>query len=667
MNTTRRLRRLTKGLPSGRAGQGSPSQHLAGQLVSGYFFCLAAETKFPLSSNEKEKNYLPWMPFAHYIRYPFLETTFKNVYPFSLKNMKHNLKTLSFYGLLQGFLVLTITLFTPFFGLYAQPAPTPGAEKKLISAPKVDAEVVQNVIVPETLGEGRQEVIETRYYQVTIHSKGAHITKFNHIDPDNPLIINAELVDGDPFLFDVYQNESNMFAYRKANFNLKKTESDDFVQVTASLPVQIQTESRKGNVIVHKIFRFHKTQHYWDFKWEVSNLTRKTIRFRELFFLPLRKIGPPPSSTGSSISRSGYNVFYYADNDFETHVNFPPSEGSGGIGGFFCSGSEPSDEAEIIENKIDYFGMSSRFMVLTIQPLSGTNKLFHYTTSLGKELHVQMDSLDVAPGVRAGYDFLLYTGPKVNHFLKVEIDDIKANARLKHVHEDLYKAFDFGITAPIRDLIVIFLKFFYNFIPNYGIGIIIFAVLFKVVFFPLNQAQANSMKKMQVLQPELKIINEKYKNNPQEKQKKIMELYQKHKANPLGGCLPMVIQVPIFIALYSAFSSAYELWQSPFVLWITDLSEPDTLYTFDSTLPLLGGFNLNILPLVMVVSQYLQTSLTMVSGDANQQRMMKFLPLVMLIFFWNMPSGVVLYWIMFNLLSVLQQFYTNIKKDEQAA
>jgi YidC/Oxa1 family membrane protein insertase len=182
----------------------------------------------------------------------------------------------------------------------------------------------------------------------------------------------------------------------------------------------------------------------------------------------------------------------------------------------------------------------------------------------------------------------------------------------------------------------------------------------------LNQKQADSMKKMQELSPQIKEINEKYEKDPQLKQQKIMELYKTNKVNPMGGCLPMLIQIPIFIALYTAFSDTVDLWESPF-LWVNDLSEPDTVYTLPSSLGIFA-LNVNLLPLVMVGSQILQSRFTVVSTDPNQKMMMYLMPLVMLYFFWSMPSGVTLYWTIQNILSILQQLWTNkFGKDKKDA
>jgi len=176
------------------------------------------------------------------------------------------------------------------------------------------------------------------------------------------------------------------------------------------------------------------------------------------------------------------------------------------------------------------------------------------------------------------------------------------------------------------------------------------------------------MKRMGELQPKIKEINERYKNNPQEKQRRIMEMYKTHKVNPVSGCLPMLIQLPVFIAMYSAFSDAYDLWKSPFIPgWIPDLSQPDHVFSLPAAWPYVGGFAVHLLPIIMTVSQYFQTKLTPTSGDDNQRKIMLLMPFMMLFLFYAMPSGVVLYWTVQNALSIFQQVYTNNKNKKAAA
>ena len=554
-------------------------------------------------------------------------------------------------------LLLLIGIINPIFAQADMPVSSTNVENKTV---EVNALRVKDIEPIRRNYPKREIVASTKYFDVKIKSTGASVTSFLHKDDENPLRREVELVDKNPFDFVIYQTAASLNKLRKQSYKLSKVDQGNFVIIKATTDINAITDAGKKPLRLTKVFKFHKEMHYWEFYWEVKNLSRSHISFENLYFLPLNKIGPAPEATASYASR-GFNTFYFMKDDFETKANIEGG-GSSPFSGWFGSNDQ---ETEYIEGKVDYFGMSSRFMILAVQPLTASRGLYEFPV----EVQAHLGRLVVKANDTASHKFLLYAGPKVKDFMSVSPEDKQKYPEVKNVHEDLYKAFDFGFTEPIRELIVVILKFFYTFIPNYGVGIILFALFFKLIFFPLNQAQAKSMKKMQALQPKLKVINEKYKDNPQEKQKQTIQLYKKHKANPLGGCLPMIIQIPIFIALYSAFSNAYELWGAPFITgWIDDLSKPDTIYTIAESIPVVGGINLNPLPVIMVASQFLQMKLTTVSGDSNQQKMMMFLPFIMLFFFWNMPSGVVLYWIVFNVFSVLQQVLTktDIGKTQNA-
>jgi YidC/Oxa1 family membrane protein insertase len=192
---------------------------------------------------------------------------------------------------------------------------------------------------------------------------------------------------------------------------------------------------------------------------------------------------------------------------------------------------------------------------------------------------------------------------------------------------------------------------FYTFTGNYGVAIILLTVITKVLFFPLTVKSMTSMKAMQSLQPQINALRSKYKGDPQRLQQETMTLYRAHKVNPLGGCLPMVVQVPIFYALYVALSVSVELQNQPFIcfgrlfgvdLWICDLASQDPTY---------------VLPLLMGASMFVQQKMTPAMGDPRQAKMMLFMPVVFTFMFLNLPSGLVLYWTVSNVLQIAQQKY----------
>ncbi len=214
----------------------------------------------------------------------------------------------------------------------------------------------------------------------------------------------------------------------------------------------------------------------------------------------------------------------------------------------------------------------------------------------------------------------------------------------------LEQAIDFGwpVIKTISKFILIVFKETYNYVPNYGWIIVLFALVLKILTYPLTLKSYQSMAKMQEIAPKINALKEKYKNDQQRLSQETMKMYKEEGANPLGGCLPMVLQMPIFFALYQIFSKTIELRQSPFALWITDLSVPDVVDV--------GGLPLRILPLLMALSMFVQQKMTM--KDPKQAALVYIMPLVLIFFFWSMSSGLVLYWTLFNVFSIVQQHFT---------
>ena len=210
----------------------------------------------------------------------------------------------------------------------------------------------------------------------------------------------------------------------------------------------------------------------------------------------------------------------------------------------------------------------------------------------------------------------------------------------------LHRLIDYGwfgdifgfLVRPLFDV----LQFFYRLTGNYGWSIIILTMIIKVLFFPLSHKSFKSMKGMQKIQPELKILQERYKDDRQMMSQEMMRLYREHKVNPLGGCLPMLLQIPVFISLYHVLLISIELRNAPFAGWIMDLSEKDPYY---------------VTPILMGASMFLQQKMTPAVGDPAQQKVMMILPVVFTFLFLNFPSGLVIYWLVNNILTIAQQYY----------
>jgi YidC/Oxa1 family membrane protein insertase len=235
-------------------------------------------------------------------------------------------------------------------------------------------------------------------------------------------------------------------------------------------------------------------------------------------------------------------------------------------------------------------------------------------------------------------EFLLYAGPKKHEILK------PFGVGLEHI-------VDFGFFSIISRPLFWILKLFYEITGNYGWAIILITIVVRIPFIPLINKGQKSMKKLQALQPQMAAIKEKYKKDPQRVQKETMELYKKHKANPIGGCLPMLIQLPVFFALYKILLIAIEIRGAPFILWIHDLSAKDPYY---------------VLPIVMGLTMVLQQKMTPSGMDPRQAKMMMLMPIVFTFMFLTFPSGLVLYWLVSNSLGIIQQYFVNKKAKSSA-
>ncbi len=263
--------------------------------------------------------------------------------------------------------------------------------------------------------------------------------------------------------------------------------------------------------------------------------------------------------------------------------------------------------------------------------------------------------------------FFFFVGPKDENVLKSYNDPATngfglANQHLERTMESMW------ILDYLAELLKWIMLGFHALIPNWGVSIILLTILLKLATWPLTAKSYRANAAMQSLQPKLKEMQEKYKDDPKKLNEATMGMYQKEGVNPLGGCLPMLLQIPIFFALYGLFNNHFDLRGAMFIPgWIPDLSLPDSVFNWGFALPLLGWTDLRILPIVMVATQIWTSVLSQPTGGMTQQmKIMTFgLPVIFLFMLYEMPSGLMVYWVVQNVLTVIQQWYinTHFKKD----
>jgi YidC/Oxa1 family membrane protein insertase len=284
-----------------------------------------------------------------------------------------------------------------------------------------------------------------------------------------------------------------------------------------------------------------------------------------------------------------------------------------------------------LEGTINWIGYTSKYFLAAIMPqeqtaVSNTTGVIEKPKATIVETGMKMEG--------AG-NFRVFIGPK-------EFD------YLKRFNLQLDKSVDFGWFGIIARPLVQLLKFFNRYLHNYGLAIILVTVLIKLVFYPLSQKSYQSMSKMKAIQPKIAKMKEKFKDDKARQQKEMMDLYRTYKVNPFGGCLPIVVQIPVFFGLYRGLMVAIELRHAPFFWWIQDLAAKDPYY---------------ITPILMGVTMFLQQKMSPTTGDAMQAKMMLFMPIIFTFMFLNFPAGLVLYWLVNNVLSIGQQ-YMVMKKTE---
>ena len=246
---------------------------------------------------------------------------------------------------------------------------------------------------------------------------------------------------------------------------------------------------------------------------------------------------------------------------------------------------------------------------------------------------------DVPPGGSAVFDTRLYVGPKIQE-------------RLAELAPYLDRTVDYGFLHIISEPLFWVLKWIHGLVGNWGWAIIILTILIKAVFYKLSETSYRSMANMRRLSPRLTALKERYGHDRQKMNQAMMELYKKEKINPLGGCLPILVQIPVFLALYWVLVESVELRQAPFMFWIQDLTTKDPYY---------------VLPIIMGASMFVQQKLNPAPPDPIQAKIMMALPIVFTFFFLWFPSGLVLYWVVNNLLSILQQWVITRRVEASTA
>ncbi|MGA7144868.1 MAG: membrane protein insertase YidC [Desulfobacterales bacterium] len=305
---------------------------------------------------------------------------------------------------------------------------------------------------------------------------------------------------------------------------------------------------------------------------------------------------------------------------------------------------------DVYPGKLEWIAIQGRYFLSAIMPNEAIDARMHLSN--GGEIltntYVQPEQT-ILPDQQHVFKYKVFFGPK-------------SMAVLKSVDYGLIKAVNFGMFDILAKPCVYIMNYIYKFIPNYGVAIIILTLLSKILLWPLGNKSYKSMAQMKKIQPLMAEIKEKYKDDKKKMNEEMMALYKTYKVNPLGGCLPMVVQIPVFFALYRMLYGAIELRHAPFIWWINDLSAPDRLFRFDFHIPFMQPpYGIPVLTIIMGATMFIQQKMSPPAGDPTQAKMMMLMPIVFTVIFINFSSGLVLYWLVNNVISMVQQYYIQKK------
>jgi len=290
------------------------------------------------------------------------------------------------------------------------------------------------------------------------------------------------------------------------------------------------------------------------------------------------------------------------------------------------------DPGETRNADVKWIGIENKYFLSALIPITKIPVSWRLNSPSKEEVvAVTRFAVSIAPGETALYSYNTFMGPKKYDLLVSEKSGLEG-------------AVEFGYFSFMAKPLLHVLNFMQSYVVNYGIAIIVLTIVIKLIFYPLTHHGLKSMNGMKKVQPQIAAIKERYKDDKARLNKEIMGLYKKYKINPVGGCLPMILQIPVFIALYEVLYVCIELRHAPFFLWIHDLSAQDPYY---------------ITPLIMGGSMFLQQKMTPTAVDPTQAKMMLFMPVIFTVMFLKFPAGLVIYWLVNNILSIAQQYYIN--------
>ena len=384
-----------------------------------------------------------------------------------------------------------------------------------------------------------------------------------------------------------------------------------------------------SGINVDKIYTFHRGSYVIDVRYQIKNGGSQVITPSAYY----QVVHDNESKQGSKMMPTFTGGAYYTEADKFKKVKF----------------ADMAKDQLSKTSQDGWIGLIEHYFASAWIPKAGDKREF-YTKQLNDDtfaVGAVVPAASIAAGATAEFGARLFAGPQ-NH------------ADLAAAAPGLEFAVDYGWLTIVAKPLFWVLSKIEALVHNWGVAIIIVTILLKALFYPLSAKSYRSMAQMREMAPRLQSMKEKFGDDKQKMQQAMMEMYKTEKINPMSGCLPILVQVPVFIAFYWMLSGTVELRHAPFFGWIQDLAAPDTLFgMIPHSIPLIGGMPIGLLPILMGATMIIQTFLNPPPTDPVQAQVMKIMPIVFSVFFFFFPAGLVLYWLVNNILSIAQQWYVN--------
>lgn len=498
-------------------------------------------------------------------------------------------------------------------------------QKEQSPAPSSDFDSDKELALIHPSEEEKTTIVETPLYKAEFSNRGAvikqlHLKKFketNKKDSDLKFLIDKNMLNG---TYAVTFDSPSLKGLDGAFFI---SDNDSSIHVSDQKQQLKYAWKSENGLIIEKIFEFSHDSYQISMKVLVKNGTDEIVKENARIGLKNKIIDK------SNIAFVGPSLYI---NKELKEVN-----------------PRKIDKENHFKGSVNWLAIQDRYFIMGLIPKnsveSDVDLSYNNNTEIIETSLVQ-DTGEIHPGSVKEMSFGIYAGPKI------------ASA-LKDIGSDMDKVVDFGMFDVLAKPCLYLMNLIHdNIIRNYGIAIILLTILFKVILWPLGTKSYKSMNDMKKLQPLVNDIRQKHANNKQKMNEEMMNLYKTYKVNPLSGCLPLIVQMPIFFAFYKMLYSAIELRHAPFFGWIHDLSAPDRLFNFGFTIPYFEPpTGIPVLTLLMGSSMFLQQKMSPPAGDPAQAKMMMLMPVFMTFIFLNFSSGLVLYWLVNNIVSIIQQYY----------